>query len=114
MKRDGVPVRMPPNPAPHIINRLVEIGLTEAGAMAPVPLSWREIHYWQQNTGVCLSAWEARTIRDLSVAYVAEGRRAEAMNCPPPWRAEVTQRERELDEARLEAMFGESSQRFNR
>lgn len=106
MKKDGIPVLMPPNPAPAMINRLLEIGLTEAAGMGAVPLSWREIDSWCHRTSVNLPPWEARLLRQLSVEYLAEGRRAESENCPPPWRAEVTQRERELEQARLEMVLG--------
>ena len=88
---------------PHIITRLVEIGLTEAGSS---PLSWREIDAWCARTGVDLAPWEARLIRSLSVAYLAEGRKAESETCPPPWRAGVTQREIDADEAALDALLG--------
>lgn len=106
MKKDGIPVRMPSNPAPLIINRLVEIGLTEAAGMGAAPLSWSTIDAWCNRTGIDLPPWEARLIRHLSVEYLAESRRAESENCPPPWRAEVTQRERETEQARLEMVLG--------
>lgn len=106
MKKDGLTPPMPPNPAPHILSRLIEIGLTEANGMGASPLSWREIRAWQEATGVELPPWEARLIRHLSTAYLSESRRAESENCPPPWRAEVTQREREIEQARLEMVLG--------
>lgn len=106
MKRRGIVPRMPPNPAPHIINRLVEIGLTEAAGMWAGPLSWLSINEWQRATGINLPPWEARLIRSLSVEYLAEGRRAESENCPPPWRAEVTQREIDTEVARLRMVLG--------
>lgn len=106
LKKDGVTPPMPPNPAPHIVARLVEIGLTEANGMGASPLSWREIRAWQEATAVELPPWEARLIRHLSTAYLSESRRAESENCPPPWRAEVTQREREVEQARLEMVLG--------
>lgn len=97
---------MPPNPMPHIIARWIEIGMTEGGGMAPAALSWREINEWQRATGVSLGTWEARTIRALSVAYIAESRRAEDETCPPPWKPHVTLRERETEEARLRMVLG--------
>jgi hypothetical protein len=106
MKKDGIPVRMPPNPAPHIIGRFVEIGISEANGMGASPLSWREINEWQRATSVDLSPWEVRLLRRLSTEYLAESRKAESENCPPPWRAEVTQREREVEQARLEMVLG--------
>jgi hypothetical protein len=106
LKRKKINPPMPPSPAPHIIDRLVEIGLTEAAGMGSGPLSWREIAAWQENTSVQLEPWEARLIRRLSSAYLAEGRRAESENCPPPWRAPVTQRERDIEEAQLRMLLG--------
>jgi hypothetical protein len=104
-KRDGIKPQMPASPAPHIVDRLIEIGLTEAAGMGARPVSWREINEWQRATGFNLSAWEARLIRRLSSEYLAESRRAESENCPPPWRAEVTEREREVELARLQMVL---------
>jgi hypothetical protein len=106
MKKDRIPVLMPPNPAPALVGRLMEIGLSEAAGTGAAPLSWREIDAWCNRTGVDLPPWEARLIRQLSVEYLAESRRAESVNCPPPWRGEVTRREREVELARLEMVLG--------
>jgi hypothetical protein len=106
LKRDGLTPPMPPNPVPHIVSRLLEIGLTETTGVGPAPLSWREISEWQRNTSVELAPWEARLLRSLSVAYIAEGRRAESETCPPPWHAAPTQREIDVAEARLRMVLG--------
>ena len=106
MRRRKITPPMPPNPMPHIITRAVEVGLTEAAGMGVVPISWREITHWQRNTGVVLAPWEARLLRKLSTEYVAEMRRAESENCPPPWNAEPTRREIETEEARLRLVLG--------
>jgi hypothetical protein len=106
MKKDGIVPEMPSNPAPHIIARLTDIGITETTGMGPAPLSWREISEWQRNMGIPLAPWEARLMRQLSIAYITEGKRAESENCPPPWRSEVTAREREVEEARLRLVLG--------
>lgn len=106
MKKSGIAALMPPNPAPHIIARLIEAGLTESGGMGAAPLSWQSIRAWRQETGTHLAAWEAKLLRQLSVEYLSEGRRAESENCPPPWHAEVTKREIETEENRLRALLG--------
>jgi hypothetical protein len=106
LKRDKIVPAMPPNPAPHLIDRLVEMGLTEAAGMGVAPLSWLTIEAWQRVTAVRLTPWEARLLRRLSTEYIAEGRRAEDETCPPPWRAEVTKREIETEEARLRMVLG--------
>lgn len=105
-KRQKIDPPMPPNPAPHIIDRLVEIGLNEAAGMGVGPISWLSIDAWQRLTATYLSPWEAKLIRALSVEYVAESRRAESETCPPPWRAKVTARERDTELQRLQMVLG--------
>lgn len=97
---------MPPNPAPHIIERLIEIGLSEAAGMAAVPVSWLTIEAWQRITGITLAAWEARLIRRLSSDYLASSRLAESENCPAPWRAPITDRGIEMEVQRLKMVLG--------
>lgn len=106
LRNEGVPIAMPRNPAPSVIKHLMELGLTEAAGMGLAPLSWSTIDAWQRVTGIAVPAWEARLIRQLSTEYLAESRRAESENCPAPWRAAVTQREREVEQARLESVLG--------
>lgn len=106
LKRRKLSPQMPPNPAPHIFDWLIEIGLTEAAGMGAAPISSRELAAWQENTCVRLEPWVARLIRKLSSAYLTEGRRAEAETCPPPWRAPVTQRELDIEEAQLRRLLG--------
>ncbi len=107
MKANGVknPL-MPPNPLPHIIDRLLEIGLSEAAGMGIGPVSWLTIDAWCRRTGVDLLPWETRLLRRLSIEYVAEQRRAESENCPPPWRWEVTEAEKKAEVSGLALIFG--------
>ena len=105
LRKNRIPPPMPPNPAPHIVNRLIEMGLTEAAGMGVAPLSWREIDAWCARTGVDLDPWEARLIRRLSAEYLAEGRRAESETCPPPWRGEVTPQEMNAEVVGLRAVL---------
>lgn len=107
LKLDGVEPPMPSNPAPHIIDRLIEIGLTEAAGMSAAPLSWREINAWCERTCIDLPPWEARLIRRLSGEYLSQSRKAEDENCPPPFRAPVTDRQREVEIQQLMAVLGE-------
>jgi hypothetical protein len=106
LKQQGVTPPMPPNSAPHIINRLVDIGLTGSNGMEMIPLPQSEIAAWQTNSCVRLAPWEAKLIRRLSTEYVSERGRAESETCPPPWRAPITNREIETEEARLRAVLG--------
>jgi hypothetical protein len=106
MRRDKITPQMPPNPAPHVIERFIEMGMTESNGMSASPLSWREITAWCERTCINLPPWESRLMRTLSTEYLAEGRRAEVEHCPAPWRGEITQRERDLAEARLDRLLG--------
>lgn len=107
LKKKKIEPAMPPNRAPKLIARLIEIGLTEAGGMAPAPLAWGTIADWSRVTGVKLEPWEARLMRTLSIEYLAEGRRAESENCPAPWRsAVVTEAERAAETDDLMALLG--------
>lgn len=106
LKRDKIIPQMPPNPAPHIVEWLIDIGLSESNGMGQSPISWREINEWQRATCIDLAPWEAKLIRTLSVAYLAEGRLAESETCPPPWRATVSRKEREAEDSRLRLVLG--------
>jgi hypothetical protein len=106
LKRDRITPQMPPNPAPHIVEWLIEIGLTDNSGMSATPLTWCEINAWCARTRVSPAPWEARLIRRLSSDYIAESRKAESETCPPPWRAEVSQRELDIEEARLRNVLG--------
>lgn len=105
-KRRRVPPRMPPNPAPHITDRLLELGITQAVGMGMAPISWSEMDAWQRRTGAVIEPWEVRLLRRLSTAYLAEGRKAESESCPAPWWTGVTAREREIEEAALRSVLG--------
>lgn len=96
---------MPPNPAPLFTDRLIELGLTQAAGMGAGPISWSELDAWQRQTRVAIEPWEARLLRRLSTIYLAESRKAESENCPPPWRTHVTAREREIEEAALRSVL---------
>lgn len=106
LKRDGIEPKMPPNPMPHLVARLVEIGLVSGGGMGPAPLSWEALDAWQRMTRVALAPWEARLLRSLSAAHIVEASLADDETRPAPWHAELTQRERDRDEALLNAVLG--------
>lgn len=106
MKKDRIAPQMPPNPMPHIVERLIEIGLTEPAGMGMAPVSWRTLAAWSELTGVVLSPWEARLLRHLSAEYLTEFNRAEDETRPSPMRPKVTQRDIEIEQAGLRALLG--------
>ena len=106
LKKDRVPVQMPPVPLPHIIQWWIETGVTGSNGMSATVLSWAEIAAWQANTSIKLSSWEARLIRALSQAYVQQSRISEDEACPPPWRGAVTEAEKAAEIAVLDDVLG--------
>ena len=97
---------LPPNPAPHIVGRLMEVGLWEAAGTGIEAISWQAMDAYERRTGAGLSAWEARLIRRLSADYVAMSLKAESEKCPAPWRTKPTQSDRDRELAQLMAVLG--------
>lgn len=106
LRKDRIVPQMPPLPLPHVIERWTEIGMTSSNGMSATPLSWAEIAAWQANTCVRLSPWEARLIRALSQAYIAQSHISEDETCPPPWRGDVTEAEKQIEVDILDAVLG--------
>lgn len=65
-------IPLPPNPAPYLIDWLLEIGPTQPVGMGAAPISFGAMLDWQDIMGVELQPWEARMLRRLSVDYVNE------------------------------------------
>lgn len=95
MKDDGIEPAMPEMSAGHLLEVLLEVGPALPGANGAVPLTHSELRSWQENTGIELSAWEARTLRALSREYVGELQ----AGCDPkrlaPYQPETTQANKE-------------------
>jgi hypothetical protein len=104
LKVDDGPINLPPNPADFITDWLMEIG----PIMGDRPISEQELAAWQSNSGIELDAWEARTIRRLSKAFLSQHHEAEEPECPEPFvsdeAADVEAREQYID-ASIEALF---------
>lgn len=67
-----------------------------SGGMGESPVTHSEIESWQRNTGIELNSWEARTVRNLSIAYLNESHKAKARDCPAPYSpAEMAQETRD-------------------
>jgi hypothetical protein len=105
-KSSGEEPPLPPLTAQHIYDALMEVGPTEAGAMGPIPLSWREIDAWAARTFARPSAWEARLLRRLSAEYVNQAHLAEDRNCPAPWWPLRIEVDLEANERQLRAVLG--------
>jgi hypothetical protein len=109
MQRHHSQGTQPPLPEPglarHLVDYLLQVGPTGYGAMGPVPLSHSEIAAWQANTGVDLTAWEATTLRTLSIDWITSSQAAQAEDCPAPW-VDVHQVERDRVADAVRNIFG--------
>jgi hypothetical protein len=110
MEADGISPVMPPQPAPHLVTYLMEIGPVEPAGVDNAPVSWPTMESWQRQTGVTLEPWQAKLIRRLSIEYLAEMRRAREPDCPAPWGG-MTPDRRAAVEAKLRAAFGGMARR---
>lgn len=95
LRADGLDPALPPCDAPYLADYLFEIGPSASGGMGDGPIGHGDIAAWMANTGIRLTPWEARTLRRLSVDYVAESHKATKRNCPAPWQSD----EFEVDKA---------------
>jgi hypothetical protein len=69
----------------HLVEWLWDVGPTVAGGMGGAPVESRHLLDWQAETGVTLQPWEAKLLRRLSRAYLAESMDADKQACPAPW-----------------------------
>lgn len=67
--------------AGYVLDYLFELGVT----MGDHPLTHTELRAWMDNTGVELSAWEARIIKTLSGAYLSMSHDAKKYDTETPW-----------------------------
>lgn len=86
LKKEGIDEpSMPPCDAEFMVAWLFELGPTVAAGMGAGPITHGDIADFQRNTGIELDAWQARTLRRLSLDYLAESHKATKPDCPPPW-----------------------------
>jgi hypothetical protein len=67
----------------HLLHALFEIGPVTSGAAGPIGQA--DIGWYQWNTGVRFTAWECRTLRNLSAMYLDQSNKATQRDCKPPW-----------------------------
>ena len=71
-------------PLAYLIGYLSEMGEAQSGGEGISANGWQEIRAWSELMGVTLTPIEAKTLRTLSGAYVAEYYRADGKNCMSP------------------------------
>lgn len=72
---------MPGCDAFYLLEYLFELGIT----LGDSAINHAELRAWMDNTGIDLSAWEARTIKALSEAYLSMMQEARSIDAKTPW-----------------------------
>lgn len=80
-ERDNHPVEMPECDAEYVLEYLFELGIT----LGDSAINHAELRAWMDNTGIELSAWESRTIKALSEAYLSMSHEARSVDSETPW-----------------------------
>lgn len=81
----GDALAMPPCEAYHLVAYLFEIGPTVVNGMGEAPITQSDVAHFQSNTGIALDAWQARTLRRLSLVYLSASYKAKKQDCLAPW-----------------------------
>ncbi|WCT75038.1 hypothetical protein PQ455_07435 [Sphingomonas naphthae] len=107
-KTGGTEPPLPPKgDVAHVFDWFMELGQIEVTGMGRAALSWREIDAWASRTFTPMTAWEARLLRRLSVAFLAESGAAESPYHPAPWVERITsQAARDAAERQLRSVLG--------
>jgi hypothetical protein len=103
--RGDTEIEMPPITAPHLFERLMEIGPTDTAGMDREPLRPATIAAWADGLGIEVAPWEVRLLRRLSAEYLAMAREAAEVDCPSPW-VETGNEHRLQINRKLAEMFG--------
>ena len=106
IERNGGFPRLPSvGDAEYVITYWHDLGVIEAGAMGPIPLSSKEILSWQECTGIDLQAWEFRVIREMSRKYLIQAEESKKPECPPPYGDPVNEFDRGLVSKKVTIAF---------
>lgn len=104
----GEEVRRPKlsNYAEIIFDICVSVGLYQPGSYGPQALTWSELDCWVRLNGVKLSGWEARTVVDVSKAFVEQYETSNEHDVPSPWIPE------DIDRDKIAADIGQIMRRL--
>jgi hypothetical protein len=105
-KAAGGGLPLPELTVPHLYTWLMEAGPIESGAMGSAPLGWPTIRAWAEQTFTPMSAWEARTLRQMSIRYFSELHAAEDPHRPAPFWPARGMADHDANERQLRAVLG--------
>lgn len=67
--------------AAYLLDHFWAVGPTDGDGAITSTL----LRHHQDNMGICLSPWECKVLRRLSIDYLNESQRATKADCPPPY-----------------------------
>lgn len=103
---DAYQLKMPPvQGCEYLVSHWYTCGLYSSGASGIIPLSWTELANYSQMGQADLDGWEAKQIISMSRTYVSFKQKADEMGCPPPFRAEMTQADKDKQAKTLMSSF---------
>ncbi|MDZ4251206.1 MAG: hypothetical protein U1A72_01355 [Sulfuritalea sp.] len=83
---DNQPIEIPPiECGQYLLDFLYEVGPVLNGDMGSAQLTHVELNKWQENIGLCLSPWEVRVLRMLSLDYLIQSQQSTKPECVPPY-----------------------------
>jgi hypothetical protein len=90
--------------AGYIAELAVEIGFARS-----TPLDWSELKAYSEMTGIYLTPWESKVIRQMSLAYVGQAAVSSDQECLPPYfgvngKIDIEQRRKSVDDALRKAL----------
>jgi hypothetical protein len=74
----------------YLVETLFEAGPTIATPMGETPLGWADLRAYVEMTATDLDPWEARALRQMSAAYLAERESGKDVLSIPPVRRDET------------------------
>lgn len=85
LQKTGAPIDFPKvDLLPHLKQWIIELGIYGYGLNGCIPLSFQEIHAWNDLTKVGALPREVGVLRDLSRIYCSQYYKSD-VKCPPPY-----------------------------
>lgn len=107
-KAQGVVHSMPdPGPGAYLLEVFFDVGPVLYTPMGDAPLGYDQLVAWQRCSGVQLTPWECRTLRDLSLVYAGEKALAADPGAAAPGSAHETEEESMERRERVSRGIGE-------
>nr|KAJ8744646.1 hypothetical protein H9T68_11680 [Delftia sp. PS-11] len=103
-----------PGPAEYLLDIFFDVGPVLYTPMGEAPFGYDQLEAWQRCHGVRLTPWEARTLRDMSLAYAGEKALAADPGAAAPGSAHETDEQAVERRARVSKSLAQQLRAFRR